>query len=319
MRESQRWNADFFSALGLLHNAEPADIERVFSATVRGHISNERVADWAGLLLSDDIFMVAHDMQTPTPRHGHDFYEFSYVSGGIVVNVVDGERLYMLPGSMCVMNLNTRHSLEVIDSEAVVLNLCIRPGLFSEGIFRSFMEEDNVIAEFLRGKGARGHLFLSDAGDRALVGEMTALASVYSQAGMRQSYALAGRVLMLLDRLAKTQSCSYFGVDTKTMRIVSFIRDHCEVASVQLIARKFGYSENYCTQYIKAHTGRNASDLIAEARVTRAEVLLSSSDMSVQAVAEAVGYKSVGHFNELFRRYHNMTPGDYRKLSHTAK
>lgn len=319
MSEAQAWNAEFFSALGLMHNAEAAEVERTFAATARGHLTDQRVADWAGLLPSDDIFMVAHDMRTATPLHGHDFYEFSYVSGGIVVNVVDGERLYMLPGSLCIMNLNTRHSLEVVDSEAVVLNLGIRPGLFSAGIFRDFMEEDSVISEFLRGEGARGHLFYSDAGNRALIGEMAALASMYSQAGMRQSYALAGRVLMLLDRLAKTLTYSYFGVDTKTMRIVSFIRDHCEVASVRLIARKFGYSENYCTQYIKAHTGRTATALIADARVTRAEALLSSSEMSVQAIAEAVGYKSVGHFNELFRSYHGMTPGDYRKLSRTAK
>ncbi|WP_416188560.1 helix-turn-helix domain-containing protein [Paratractidigestivibacter sp.] len=39
----------------------------------------------------------------------------------------------------------------------------------------------------------------------------------------------------------------------------------------------------------------------------------------MQAIAAAVGYRSVGHFNELFRSYHGMTPGDYRKLSRTAK
>lgn len=319
MAEERGWNADFFDALGLLHNAAPADIERIFATASRGHLSDRRVADWAGLLPSDDIFMVAHDMSFPTPIHGHDFYEFSYVSGGVVINVVDGQRLYMLPGSLCVMNLNTRHLLEVVDSKAIVLNLGIRRRLFDEGIFREFMDDDNVMSEFLRGEEARGYLFFSDAGDHALIGEMTALASAYSQAGMRQSYALAGRVLMLLDRLAQTPSYSYFGIDTKTMRMVSFIRDHCEVASVRLIARKFGYSENYCTQYIKAHTGRTATELIADARVARAEVLLSSSEMSVQAIAAAVGYRSVGHFNELFRSYHGMTPGDYRKLSRTAK
>lgn len=319
MAANHGWNADFFSDLGLMRSADDAEIEQVFTASARGPLSDQRVADWAGLLPSDDIFMVAHDMGSAMPLHRHDFYEFSYVCGGIVLNVVDGEKIYMLPGSLCIMNLNTRHSLEVIDSEAVVVNLGIRPGLFSEGIFRDFLESDSVISEFLRGHGARGHLFFSDSGNHALIGEMAALASAYSQAGMRQTFTLAGRVLMLLDRLAQTPTYSYYGVDTKTMRIVSFIRDHCEVATVGLIARKFGYSENYCTQYIKAHTGRTATSLIAEARVARAEVLLSSSDMSVQAIAAAVGYKSIGHFNELFRSHHGMTPGDYRKLSRTAK
>ena len=315
MSDTQGWNADFFSTLGLMHKADAAEIEQTFAGAVRGQLTDQRVADWAGLLPDEDIFMVAHDMRSATPLHGHDFYEFSYVSGGVVVNVVDGERLYMLPKSLCIMNLNTRHSLEVVDPEAVVLNLGIRPGLFSAGIFRDFMEEDSVISEFLRGDGARGHLFFSDAGNHALVGEMAALASAYSQAGMRQSYTLAARVLMLLDRLASTSTYSYFGVDAKTMSIVSFIHDHCEVASVQLIARKFGYSENYCTQYIKAHTGRTATALIADARVARAELLLRTTDMNVTNVAKAVGYRSVGHFNELFRTYHNMTPGDYRKLA----
>ena len=66
---------------------------------------------------------------------------------------------------------------------------------------------------------------------------------------------------------------------------------------------------------MKSHIGLTITQLLANVRLEQAETLLATTDLSVQAVAEAVGYTSVSHFNDLFRKSHDMTPGDYRLLS----
>ena len=66
---------------------------------------------------------------------------------------------------------------------------------------------------------------------------------------------------------------------------------------------------------MKSHIGLTITQLLANVRLEQAETLLATTDLSVQAVAEAVGYTSVSHFNDLFHKSHDMTPGDYRLLS----
>lgn len=311
-------SVDVFTALGLIKETDVTTIGPVFSRLPQGRLSDELVQQWIGLNSTDDIFILAHRMDHDAPPHAHAFYELSYVFDGVVINAVDGQRLYMPPETLCVMNLNSVHSLEVVNPQAVVVNLCIRKHLFEEGLFHEFLESDNVMARFLRGENGKGHLFFSDSGNHMLANTMVGIAQEYSRAGNRQSFALAGRVLVLLDELAKTSGYSFFGMDSNAMRMITYIRDHCDTVTIKDIAKEFGYSQNYCTQYIKKHTGRSATRLIADARMARAEVLLRTTDLSVHAVAQTVGYRSLGHFNELFRSYHDMTPGDYRKLCRFA-
>lgn len=303
-----------FDGLGLIKATDTSVIGAVFSGLPQRRLTDEHVYEWRGVDPSDDVFIVAHRMDHDAPLHGHDFYEFIFVLDGTVINAVDGQRLYMLPETLCIMNLDSVHSLKALDPQAAIINLCVRKRLFDEGVFHGFMESDSVMARFLRGEAARGHLFFSDSGNHRLVSIMMGIAQEYAGCGNRQSFSLLGRLLILLDELAKTPAYSFYGMDSKAMRMMSYIRDHCDTVSINEIASEFGYSPNYCSQYIKKHVGRSASELIADARIARAEMLLQTSDLSIQGVASAVGYKSVGHFNELFHSYHGMTPGDYRKL-----
>lgn len=278
-------------------------------------LSSNEVSGWAGFLPTDNIFMLAHFMNDPAPLHTHDYIELSYVLSGSLVNVVDGKRLYMLAGSLCAMNLNSSHRLEPNDPNTALINVGLRPDLFRAGVFKDFLEDDNVMARFLRGETGSSYLFFSDATDRTLLSTIINMAEAYSKAGGKQSFELSARVLLFLDHLSKTPAYSFYGVDARAMKMLDYIREHSADISIKALAKAFGYSENYCTRFIKKHTGRTASEIIADARMAKAELLLSTTDLSNTAVAEAVGYKSYSHFNDLFRSYHGMTPGDYRRLA----
>ena len=134
------------------------------------------------------------------------------------------------------------------------------------------------------------------------------------RAGFHQSFALSAQVLLLLDELSKTPAYSYYGLSDKTLHMLAYLREHCADVTMKSLGREFGYTANYCSQYLRKHTGKAASELIAEARIAKAEGLLATT-MGVEDVAAAVGYTSYSHFNELFKLYHDMTPGDYRRLS----
>ena len=52
---------------------------------------------------------------------------------------------------------------------------------------------------------------------------------------------------------------------------------------------------------------------LQQRRMERAAELLHTSGLSLETVAQAVGYSSVSQFAATFRRYYGVTPGKYRK------
>ena len=46
--------------------------------------------------------------------------------------------------------------------------------------------------------------------------------------------------------------------------------------------------------------------------MNNARDLLLYSTLSLEEIREALGYLSLSHFNNLFKKYYKMTPGKYR-------
>lgn len=185
--------------------ARPSDIsaDEVRSLAQHQRVTGDRVAHWASLIPDDDIFLIAHAMAFNAPEHTHDYFEMSFIMDGTVMNIIDKRRLYMPDNTLCVMNLDTRHALEIVDPEAVVLNIGLRPHLFEEGVFHDFIASDNFFSEFLRGDADYDYLIFSDTDTDSLRTIINGLVKTYAAAGRRQSFALAGQLLLFLDRLSK--------------------------------------------------------------------------------------------------------------------
>jgi AraC-like DNA-binding protein len=62
-----------------------------------------------------------------------------------------------------------------------------------------------------------------------------------------------------------------------------------------------------------AEEGTTFSALLEELRRERAERLLRSTTLSIDAIAETVGYSDVANFTRAFRRWTKTTPTAFRK------
>lgn len=56
------------------------------------------------------------------------------------------------------------------------------------------------------------------------------------------------------------------------------------------------------------------TEYIQQRRMSQAEHLLSSTDLSIGQVAQTVGYQKASRFSELFRKSTGLLPGEYRKM-----
>ncbi|WP_261507226.1 AraC family transcriptional regulator [Burkholderia multivorans] len=72
-------------------------------------------------------------------------------------------------------------------------------------------------------------------------------------------------------------------------------------------------------RHFQEKLGRSATDLLTDIRMTLAANELKKPTMSTEAVAEAIGYRSVAAFRRVFTDKMGMTPGQWRRLANEGE
>lgn len=93
----------------------------------------------------------------------------------------------------------------------------------------------------------------------------------------------------------------------------SYILDNiADAITVKDVADHVGLSAEYFTKLFKKGTGQNIKEYITLMKVEAAKDMLEHSNISVGMVALELGYSNFSHFSQVFRKYENITPSEYR-------
>ncbi|CAN1598511.1 DNA-binding response regulator, AraC family [Pseudomonas mediterranea] len=93
-----------------------------------------------------------------------------------------------------------------------------------------------------------------------------------------------------------------------------WIEQHLDdMPSLVQLAQKVGTHEKRLTRIFREHLGLTVFAYIRDARLRRGQALLSESAMSVQDVAELIGFRNACNFTTAFRQRIGMTPSQFRQ------
>ena len=102
-------------------------------------------------------------------------------------------------------------------------------------------------------------------------------------------------------------------IDQVRTIVVKNISD--ENFGVPELSSLLGLSPSQTLRKIKANSGKSANQYIREIRLEKAAKLLKQTDQSIAEISYLVGFSSASYFNKSFRKYYNVTPGDYKTNS----
>lgn len=113
------------------------------------------------------------------------------------------------------------------------------------------------------------------------------------------------------------QLCEFKTVNNKKYivgKIRKYMEEHYrEKISLDQIATNMYLSPFYISKLFKSETGDTPINYLISLRMGKAKELLDTSpDISVQAVAFAVGYEDAYHFSKLFKKYYGLSPMYYK-------
>ena len=96
--------------------------------------------------------------------------------------------------------------------------------------------------------------------------------------------------------------------------VISEIRKrYAENLSLTELAERNSVSPGRLSTMIKEKVGMTFSDLVVSLRMQKAKELLMNDRLSIQEIAEKVGYNDYFYFTKVFKRTENISPSKYRK------
>ena len=79
------------------------------------------------------------------------------------------------------------------------------------------------------------------------------------------------------------------------------------------LSKKYGISISYLSSLIKEELQLSFSEYIASKRVRKAKELLADEKLSIEEIAEQVGYSDYFYFTKVFKKVAGISPSKYRK------
>lgn len=104
------------------------------------------------------------------------------------------------------------------------------------------------------------------------------------------------------------------GETGRKLQIFQFIEDNAHKnISLTDLSRKLNLSESRARHLVKNLTNRSFKSLLKAERMLRACNLLCSTALSLEEIAEAVGFMDSHYFNRSFKQFFGIPPGRYRQ------
>lgn len=155
------------------------------------------------------------------------------------------------------------------------------------------------------------------------------------QAGMdaEEAYTRSDVFIRKADKLRKTEEIyalylQAIEVFTKKMKVIQdehitsapvqrakkYIEKHLtDSINVESTAHAIGVHPDYLSKVFKQHMGLSFTDYVKLRRVNVSKSMLLESDASCTEIAYFLGFSSGSHYITAFKKFVNMTPGEYRK------
>lgn len=228
--------------------------------------------------------------------------------------MIDNHDIYMTAGDLVFLNRSAVHALCCTQPGAVLINFCLKPELFHRTL-RAFIEEKNLISDFINGVGVSGQNFIFFSLGHSLQPQtfLTSIIQEYADNQFHQSFALEAYFLLLFSHLANSEQFSYSGVDKDTSLMLQYLRDNFSQKSIREIAGHFMLTPSLMNDHLKTHTGRSLQDFIDELRLERAVELLENHDYTIYQIAEICGFQNPDEFSRIFYQKYQITPTEYRR------
>lgn len=258
-----------------------------------------------------------------TQLHTHDYLELGYVVEGEFRQKISGRDIVFRKGELCLIDKNCVHQDYLQNKESVILFLGLSNNMFTE-VMNETVSTEKIISflqsAMLKQKNLQQYLCFkpSPETEKALDKAFEQLISELLINDAGSSFICKGLMMRIFGLLSTGCEFSLSRELRREMNwiiygeITEYIKNHYATVTTKELVETFHFQEDYFNRLIRSKAGISYSEYVQKVRLEKAESLLRTSNMTVNEVAEAVGYQNKGYFYKIFKKEFGMTPREMR-------
>lgn len=282
-----------------------------------------------------DVRFYAYDKRHSIRMNRHDYFEVFYVHSGEMVCRIQDRKFHAGAGDLVVISSTQYHTMHPpLKPSRARQPLRAAALYFLPDLIRAAPGETNgEAAEYLLPFLVQGadfpHVIKSQTGIPQQVFDLTKrIAGELPASSDRARLAVKTYLKMILILLVNHYA-AYRGtveIFDRKRRAIERLRPLFEFLearydgplTVQEAAAVVGRSKSDFMRLFKQVTGQSFINYVNHLRVAKAQELLSSSDLTISEVSQAVGFCDQSYFGSVFRKLVHMTPRQFKHHSQRA-
>ncbi len=278
--------------------------------------------------LEDDLIMIRkHPRYIDFPKHSHDYIEMNYVVHGQFHQKVANQPMTLKQGDILLLNQHIEHELTACEKEDIIINFIIHPAFFDyilSNLSTGFIQSQMIhfLMNSMFDYNQTGQFLYYPVSDSIRIQEIMSqiLEEMFEESILSKSKIKFLMGLLILELIEQQNQSQQNNIHTEKhtflTEVFRYIEENYREANLQALATQFNQTAYWVSKQVKALTNQNFKDLVQEKRLLVAKNLLLYSDLSMQAIAEEVGYENISYFYRLFKQKYKLTPKAYQTQLH---
>ncbi|MDQ0114237.1 AraC family transcriptional regulator [Paenibacillus harenae] len=258
---------------------------------------------------------------TSMREHSHSYgsYELHYIPSGQGILVAEGKRYPLTPGTLFMTGPNVAHE-QIPDHSDPMAEYCVflevLPGDSQPAASKYSTNKENLLSELLVNTP-----FWIGLDNENMMALFEMLADELSAKRIGFHHMATNILEMIITRMVRQytkHSSSLLDVPVKTLddsRMLTiencFLNEYHSITLGQL-ADRLGLSTRQTERTVQKQYGVSFKDKKQQSRMGAAAQLLTTTDMTISAIAAEIGFATLEQFSHSFKQYHGMTATQYR-------
>ena len=252
------------------------------------------------------------------PKHSHDYVEIVYMCCGATTHIVNDNVIELKEGELLFLCQGAGQEILPAGIDDIAVNFIVLPEFF-DSVLMMIGEVDTPLRRFVvdclkNNRDSTGYLHfqVSDVLPVQNLLENLIWTLIHNTPNKRNINQTTMGLLFLqlinyTDRLINQEN------EDIAVRVLRYVEGNYKNGSLNELSGILHYDVSTLSREIKNKTGKKYTELVQEKRLSQACFLLKSTDMSINEIAEQIGYENISFFYRLFKKQYGISPKKYRK------
>lgn len=269
-----------------------------------------------------DVYISKHSRFANYPAHAHQFLEINYVYHGSCRQIINGKDYTFQAGDIILMDTDSVHSIQALGEEDILLNILFQDKAISLEWLSQLQSHNSLIyqlllSETLTEKGQSNFAIFPADKTKNVLPLLDQLLEEYFFPGDFSDKMISHYLSILMYHLARTLS----QVNQETLldktsdpytKVLEMIDQNYEHLDLSTAAKQLNFNKNYLSNLIKERSGKTFTQLLHQKRLSRAKLLIESTQLPIHDIAQQTGFSNRTFFYKKFEEAHGVKPSELR-------